>query len=285
MHPGHHPHPLADGFVGDGLHLDGHFPRLAQVLPCDAADGLRHGGGEQGDLAIFRGLLQDPLHVVDKAHAQHLVGLVQHQAAQAGQVQGTAPHVVHHPARGTYHHLHPALQLAELAAVIGTAIDGQHVEALHVTGVGLEGLGHLDGQLPGGRQHQHLGFLLGQVEVGQQRQGKGRGLAGAGLRLAEDVRPLQHVGDDARLYRGGGFIADVGEALLQGRGQVQFGETGYRFRGRHVVILEIEGWARRAAGDYTAIIAGCPVYLPSGEPAAQKEYLSPTSKDSPASGA
>jgi hypothetical protein len=50
--------------------------------------------------------LQHPLDVVDEAHAQHLVGLVQHQGLQQRiEVEGALAHVVHDPARGAHHHL------------------------------------------------------------------------------------------------------------------------------------------------------------------------------------
>ncbi len=43
--------------------------------------------------------LQDLLDVVDKAHAQHLVGFVQHQASQLRQVERAFFEVVDHAAR------------------------------------------------------------------------------------------------------------------------------------------------------------------------------------------
>ena len=56
-------------------------------------------GGEQRDLALRRRLLQDAFDGVDEAHAQHLVGLVQHQQRQAGELQGAAVHVIDDAAR------------------------------------------------------------------------------------------------------------------------------------------------------------------------------------------
>ena len=44
--------------------------------------GGRHGRGEQRDLPLLRRLLEDPFDVVDEAHAQHLVGFVEHDVLE-----------------------------------------------------------------------------------------------------------------------------------------------------------------------------------------------------------
>ena len=46
-------------------------------------------------------------------------------------------------------------------------------------------------QFTGRRQHQHLWLLLFQVEIRKDRQCKGRGFAGAGLRLSKYIPTLQ----------------------------------------------------------------------------------------------
>jgi hypothetical protein len=123
--------------------------------------------------------------------------------------------VIHDPARGAHHHLGAALEGAQLGTIVLAAVDGQHMEALHVGGVALEGLGHLDGQLAGGRQHQHLGGAALQVDARQHGQGEGRRLAGAGLGLAHQVAPFQQQGDGAGLDGGRGFVADITQRLLE----------------------------------------------------------------------
>ncbi len=109
-----------------------------QMAFRDAANGIGHGGGEQGDLSLLRRLLQNPLHIIDEAHAQHFVRFVQHQCLQSGQIQRTAAHVVHYPTGSADHDMHTALQLSKLAAIVGAAVDGQHMEARHMPRVFLE---------------------------------------------------------------------------------------------------------------------------------------------------
>jgi hypothetical protein len=51
----------------------------------------------------------------------------------------------------------------------------------------LQGRGHLDGQFAGGGEDERLHAVLLPVKPVQQGQAVGRGLAGAGLRLADHV--------------------------------------------------------------------------------------------------
>jgi hypothetical protein len=54
-------------------------------------------------------------------------------------------------------------------------------------------------------RHTRAGAAL--LEHRQHRQHEGGGLAGAGLRDAEDVAPLQHVRNGLFLNRSGGLVA------------------------------------------------------------------------------
>jgi hypothetical protein len=50
-----------------------------------------------------RSFLQHRLDVVDETHAQHLVGFVEHQRGQSGQIERAALEVIDHAARGADH--------------------------------------------------------------------------------------------------------------------------------------------------------------------------------------
>ena len=77
-------HPVAVSNVGRraGLASDGDFNGRMQVLLRNAANRGRNGCGEQSDLALRRRLFKDAFHGIDKAHAQHLIRLIQHQQGQ-----------------------------------------------------------------------------------------------------------------------------------------------------------------------------------------------------------
>ena len=199
----------------------------------DAADHVRHRRREQRGLALGRGVLEDPLDVVDEAHAQHLVGLVEHDGLERVELEALAFEVVHDPARGADDDLGAARELAQLHHHALAAVDRQHVEVLQVVGVLGEGFGDLDRELARRREHQHLRAGVGEVDARQHRQCERGGLAGAGLRLAEDVVAGEQLRDAGGLDRRGRLVADVGERGQQRRRQVEVGEAqgGFGSRG------------------------------------------------------
>ncbi len=118
---------LRDVVGGRGLGLDLHLDGVVQILRGDLADGRRHGGREEGDLLVLGRIRQDALDVLGEAHLQHLVGLVEHQVVQLGQIQGAAFEVVDDAARGSDHDVGTALEPGQLHAVGLSAVDRQDV--------------------------------------------------------------------------------------------------------------------------------------------------------------
>ena len=156
--------------------------------------GGRHRRREQRDLPLRRRLLEDPLDVVDEAHAQHLVGLVEHEVRQRRELQRAALEVIDDAARRADDDVHAAPQAVQLRRVALAAVDRQHVKAGQVRRVALERLGDLDRQLARRHQHQRLRRALLHIDARQDRQRERGGLAGAGLRLADDVRACEQGG-------------------------------------------------------------------------------------------
>ena len=111
-------------------------------------DGGGQGGGEQVGLRACGHLGEDGLHVLEEAHVQHLVALVEDDHGHLAEVEGSAIHMVHHTARRAHDHGRAHLQGPELG-LVGHAThevgDGQ---------LGHEGVqfgAHLLGQFPGGQ--------------------------------------------------------------------------------------------------------------------------------------
>ncbi len=77
-----------------GLGPDGDPLRMGQVLVGQLDDGLGQGGREERRLPLGRRGPEDSLDVLDEAHGEHLVGLVQHDHAHAAQLQGAPSDVV-----------------------------------------------------------------------------------------------------------------------------------------------------------------------------------------------
>jgi len=88
------------------------------------------------------------------------------------------------------------------------------VHVRHPGGERRDGLGHLDRELAGRGEDQRLRSADARVEAGEQRQRECGGLAGAGLRQAEDVAAVEQQRNGLGLDRGG-----RGEALVDQRAE------------------------------------------------------------------
>ena len=73
---------LPDGRHGGRAGFDLDFAGIAQVAVRHLADRFGHGGRKQGDLPFWWSLFENPIHIFDEAHPQHLVGFVQHYGSQ-----------------------------------------------------------------------------------------------------------------------------------------------------------------------------------------------------------
>ena len=215
---------LRDGGGGRGLGLDRDLFGVLQVLRRDATDGGGHRGREQRHLLLVGGVGEDRLDVFGEAHLEHLVGLVEHEVLELGEVEGALLEVVHDATRGADDDVHAATEGRELHAVALAAVDGQHVHAAHVGGVLLERLADLQGELAGRGEHEGLRRLLRDVEAGEDRQRERGGLAGTGLSDAEHVAAGEQRRDGGRLDGGRGLVADVFEGLEHGVGEAEIGE-------------------------------------------------------------
>ncbi len=135
----------------------------------------------------------------------------------------------------------PRRKRAELHAVGLATVDGQHVHARQPSGIPLEGLAHLQGELAGGSQHERLWRLLLEVELAEDGQRKGRRLAGAGLREPDDVPPLEQRGDRRLLDRRRVLVAELLEALQDSLVEPQVGKPRTR---RCLAVSPVGGWRR-----------------------------------------
>ena len=113
----------------------------------------RHRRGEQHGLAGVRGGVEQGLDVLDEAHVEHLVGLVEHDDLEVVQPQRAAVHQVDRPARRGDDDVDALGQPAQLRADGGAAVDGEHAGA-HASAVAGDRLGDLQRQLPGGGQDE-----------------------------------------------------------------------------------------------------------------------------------
>lgn len=159
----------------------------------------------------------DPPDIGQKAHIEHVIGLVQDQGLDAGQVHVPAVDQVQQPAWASYQDTGltggPDLRaLAHSTENSGRADPGLPTQ-------GDKGFMNLQGQFARGREHKHSGRTVPVVclcgdQMLQKWQGKGRSLACSGLGQAQNVSPGQSCRHGLDLNGGRGNIAtvtDIGE--------------------------------------------------------------------------
>ena len=147
------------GGVGDSrlgvLALRAHVHRLVQVRPSQRDDLGRHGGTEHQRLLVGRGHTGQPLDVRKEAEVEHLVGLVEHQHLDMGQVKALPVRQVEQsPGRADYQ-VYAVTQRVELLVVADAAVDRQDADPKLRRGLRQVGA-HLQGQLASWCHHQGL---------------------------------------------------------------------------------------------------------------------------------
>ena len=177
---------------------------LAQQVVGERADArARRWRRRAGSGARSGSCCQDPLDVVDEAHVEHAVGLVEHEDLDAAQVDGALADVVEQAAGRGDDDLGAAAQGADLAVHAHAAEDGHRADG-PVGAVGADALLDLERELAGRDEDEGADALRGPgptagVKRLQHGQHEGRGLAGAGLGAGEQVAAGEDDGDGLRL--------------------------------------------------------------------------------------
>ena len=185
---------------------------------------LRHGGREQHRLPVRRGGGDDRLHVRQEAEVEHLVGLVEHEDPQRAKLQVALAQMVEEAARGADHDLGALGQRDDLRAQRAAAHDRHRPDAGVAAG-GVDVAGDLQAELPGGDDHQRLHLGLLGVDLLDDRDAEGEGLAGAGARLADQVDPGEGQRQAEGLDGEGVLDTDPGQRGQRGRGGAEVGEA------------------------------------------------------------
>ena len=207
---------LADGLHRGGRGRDLDEYRLVQHAGGQLLDGRGHGGAEQQSLPLGGQLGQHLFHVMDKAHVQHPVGLVQHKGLHGVQPQQALAHEVVEPPGGGHQDVGPFLQRLHLGRLTHAAEDDAAGQR-QVAGVGGDAFPDLDGQFPGGGEDEHPQGLFGLAGQSLQK-GKGESgcLAGAGLGTAQQIPPGQNRRNRLLLDGGRGGVSLFRNRLYQG---------------------------------------------------------------------
>jgi hypothetical protein len=203
----------------------------------------RHGRREEQRLPDSRQERDDALHVVDEAHVEHAVGLVEDEDVELREVDDAFAGEVEQAARGGDQDVEAVAQGLPLRLVADAAEDHGVAEA-EVLAVGGEGLADLRGQLAGRGQDQDAdrtaalrAIALG-VQALQDGEGERGGLASAGLGEAQQVASIQHVRDGLHLDRRRSLVAFGVNGPGEGLDQAQVFEAvlggGHRLKRRRL---------------------------------------------------
>ena len=146
-------HGLGNG-VHSGVHRVHRYPHgmMKQALH-QLSNLLRHSGREKQGLLPAGQPFEDLFHVVDKAHVQHPVCLVQHKNFQPGQVQQLLLIQVCQTARRGHQNIGALLNGFNLR-ILSHAAENDHTLQGQIGPVGFKALLVLNGKLPGGGQDQ-----------------------------------------------------------------------------------------------------------------------------------
>ncbi len=235
-----HPHPLLlDVIDGERVPLHRDLRGIGEVGLRDALDRVGHGGREQGDLPPLGRRGEQLADVVDEAHAQHLVGLVEHEQLDRLERQRAAAQVIEQPA-GRADHDRGLAQRVHLRRVGRAPVDGRDPDG-EALGEGAQGLGDLQRQLPGRRHDQGPRRGAALPDELQQGEPEGGGLARARAGTADDVLALEDHRDGGRLDRRRVLEAEPLDGLNQLRSEAEIGKAD-RFWLAHVASGNLGGY-------------------------------------------
>jgi hypothetical protein len=194
--------------------------RLAQDAGRKAFDAAGHRRGEEQGLTLLRQQRDDPAHVGQKAHVEHAVGLVEDQDRKPVEAHDPLRREIEQAAGRCDENVCAAPQRVDLRPLPDAAVDDGRAER-KVAAIGAETVGNLDRELSrrnederARRRKRLVGAMLGKSV--QNRQRKRGGLAGSGLREADDVTARQQGRDRLGLDWGGSEVV-LGRECAQKR--------------------------------------------------------------------
>ena len=155
---------------------------LGHLLHLTAHRGREHQRG-----VLLRQRLEDLVDGIRETHVQHLVGLVEHDGAHSLQMGEAAILQVEQASWRSHDDLHALLQRPHLRLDGRTAIDGFHMNAVHVLRKVTDVISDLQAQLPRRREHQCLRLTAARIDTLQQRNAEGGCLARSRLRQGYHV--------------------------------------------------------------------------------------------------
>ena len=218
--------PLLDELDGGIARRDLNGQGIRQQALREATDVVRISGREQQVLPLRRQQLDDALDVVDEAHVEHAIRLVQNQHLDAGQIRGTLLCEIEEPAGRRDQDVAARPEPGNLRIEADAAEDLQHAQR-HILAVIAGALGDLRRELASRGEHQRTRRALARGGLGkplQNGQHEACRLAGAGLGAGEHIAACEDRGNGLELNGGGSVVTLIGNGTQQFGLEPEFGK-------------------------------------------------------------
>ena len=183
------------------------------------ADHVGNRRREEEGPSLLPATAENPLHVVDEAHVEHLVGFIEDEPFQTVQQEDASGEVVDHPAGSSHDDVHPFVEATDLFVQGDASVDGGD---RHSPGPlqRVELFGDLKGQLPGGCQNQGLDITWVFVDLFQDGKAEGGRFSRSCLGPSDQVPVAEKEGGDDLLLNGGReFETFTKDSLNRGVGE------------------------------------------------------------------
>ena len=202
---------------------DRHPLGVAQVLAGGVIDPLRHGGREEGGLALARGPGQDLGDLRAEAAIEHLVGLVENEEADVIEAEVALAVEIGDATRRADDDLGAATKRVFLRTHRAATVDKHGLDAGSLS-EGVEHAANLDRELAGRGQDEDLDGLDRGIDRLDGGNAEGEGLAGAGPGLADEIASLEQDRQAIGLDRRRDSDVHAGQRGVSRPAQIEIGE-------------------------------------------------------------
>jgi hypothetical protein len=219
---------LGDLFDGRRNRRHGNLDRIAKKLVGQPRNFARHRRREEQVLAGGRKGRDHLANRLDEAEIEHLIGLVEDEHLGVPEIRRPLSHVIEQAAGRRNQDVEAACQSLTLRPIADAAEHHGHAQ-VEVPAVGFEAFRDLGRKLARRRENENASTTARSglpvvCEAMQNRQGKGGGLAGAGLRDAEQVAAGEEVGNGLGLDGGWRLVAFLAKRLENRRCEAEIVE-------------------------------------------------------------
>jgi len=200
---------LLDTFQGQLVPLDENPNGLSHELLGHFEHICGHGSREKNDLGVLREKLEDFVDLVFETTGQHLIGFIETEDFDVVGPEGPAIDHIEDPTGSADDDVNTLPQLAHILADVGSTDTGVTFN-VHIVAESNDDLLNLLSKLASRGEDESLGGLDREVELLEDGDGEGCGLASAGLSLSDDIVALDDR-DDRTLLNGGRTLETIGE--------------------------------------------------------------------------